>query len=79
MLRNILKGGYRQIPGTFPSKFSNGDATLKIFTSLLLDNCSFIAHVICGENNRMTKRLPFNDDRKPLPPPENYFLPYHDT
>ena len=43
------------------------EATQKIFTSLSINKSNFMAHVIRGGNNRMTKRLLFNDDcRKKL-------------
>ena len=40
------------------------EATQKIFTSLSINKSNFMAHVIRGENNRMTKKCKKNCRKK---------------
>ena len=69
MLRKMLKGSYRQKPGTFLCELSNEDVlrqcdTENIHQFIARQQHNLIAHVIREENNKMTKRFLFNDDSR---------------
>ena len=67
MLRKMVKGGYRRKTGTYHYELTNLDMLRRCNTENIhqfnaRQQRNFTAHVIRGENNRMTKRLLFNDD-----------------
>ena len=72
MLRKMVRGGYRRKIGTYHYELSNSDILQKcktedIYQFIARQQRNFIAHVIRGENNRMTKRLLFNNDATKKP------------
>ena len=65
----MLKGSYRRKPGTFLCELSNEDVLQRCHTEnihqfITRQQRNLIAHVIRGENSRMTKLLLFNDDSR---------------
>ena len=66
MLRKMVKGGYRRKPGSYCYELSNSDilrrCTESIHQFIARQQRNFTAHVIRGENQKMTKRLLFNDN-----------------
>ena len=67
ILRKMVKGGYRRKPDTFCYELTNSDIlercnTENIHQYIARQQRNFVAHMIRGENNKMTKRLLFNDD-----------------
>lgn len=69
MLRQMVKGSYRQKPVIFLYEMSNEGIlqrcnTEKIPQFIARQQHNFTAHLIRGENTRMTIRLPFNDDSR---------------
>ena len=68
----MVNGGFRRKEGTFHYELRNVDILHKCKTEdvnqfVARQQRNFIAHVIRGDNNRITKRLLFNNDvtRKP--------------
>ena len=72
MLRKMVRGGFRRKEGTYHYVLTNKEILKQCKTDSLhqyidLIRRRFVAHVIRGDNDRITKRLLFNDDenRKP--------------
>ena len=67
MLRKMVKGGYRRKADSYSYVLSNSDIlqrcnTESIHQFIARQQRNFIAHVVREENNRITKRLLFNDN-----------------
>ena len=67
MLRKMIRGGYRRKEGTYHFELTNKNILEKSKTDDVTKFISkaqqrFVAHVIRGDNNRITKCLMFNDD-----------------
>ena len=74
MLRRMVRGGFRRKDGTYHYELSNVDIIRKcktenIYQYVARQQRNFIAHVIRGDNKRMTKRILFSNDvtKKPGP------------
>ena len=72
LLRKMVKGGYRKVVGTFRFVLSNNDLLRKCRTESIPDYISrqqrnFVAHVVRSDNNRVIKRLTFNDNEARRP------------
>ena len=64
-----VKGGYRRKDGTYHYIILRNEDILKRCNTMNIKEFvakqrrNFIAHIIRGKNNRITKRLLFNDDK----------------
>lgn len=61
ILHKMVQGSYMLKPGTFLYDLSNETPQCNTKNT---DQFIFMAHVIRGKNNRIKKRLLFNDDSK---------------
>ena len=67
LLRRMVRGGFKRKEGTYHYEMSNSDIMKKcktedIYEFMARQQRNFAAHVIRGDNSRMTKRLLFNND-----------------
>ena len=72
LLRRMVRGGFRRKEGTYHYTLSNYDIVKKcktedIYQFMMRQQRNFTAHVIRGDNTRLTKRLLFNNNATKKP------------
>ena len=68
----MVRGGFRRKAGTFHYELRNDEIARKCKTNdinvfIARQQCKFVAHVIRGDNERLTKRVLFNSNRSIVP------------
>ena len=66
LLRRMVRGGFRRKEGTYHYELTNADIkqckTENIYQFMARQQRNFVAHIVRSDNDRMTKRLLFNND-----------------
>ena len=72
MLRKMVSGGFRRKDGSYHYVLRNDDIVKRCKTESLISfmgrqQRNFMAHVIRMDNERVTKRMLFNNDKTTIP------------